>query len=447
MFIRDQQGGPVPWLAKSYDLDKASLSLTIYLKENIFFSDGTQFDADAAKWNMIALIASGQGELPDVASVDVVSKFTVRVNMSKWDILMPQYFVLKAGNMVSPTNVQKNGGDYAIKHPVATGPFVLADFQTDVLLKYTRNPNYWLPGKPYLEAVQWDMIADTMTRVAAFKNGEGQIVIGISPSQADELRQTGLYDITTSPSQIFSLYPDSVNAESPWYDVRVRQAASYAIDRQAICDAFGYGFYTPTDQIGFPGYAAYDPTIPGYPYDQARARELLEAAGLGDGFDTTAWYQSTGDDSIWTAIQGMWAEVGIRLTLQPVDFGKVLSTSTGGWFNGLQTFLPPFTPIGYPALKNFTFTFSKASIFSKSVIRPDDVEALEQQALGAATVAEMDAINQQINRLLTMDYCVCIPIYVLPNIAAKVKWVHDDNIYTYWQEQWNPQDTWLESGH
>jgi len=46
-----------------------------------------------------------------------------------------------------------------------------------------------------------------------------------------------------------------------------------------------------------------------------------------------------------------------------------------------------------------------------------------------------------------MDYCVCINIYVLPSIAAKVKWVHDDQMYTYWQEQWAPQDAWLESGH
>jgi peptide/nickel transport system substrate-binding protein len=447
LLIRDNSGGPVPWLCESWDLDRDNLTLTLHLRKGVKFHDGTDFNAEAAKWNIDTLIASGQPELPHVASIEVLDDYTIRVNMSAWDILMVNYFILKAGNMVSPTAVQSNGADWAIGNPVGTGPFKFDSYQKDVKLKFTRNDDYWIEGKPYLDSVEWDYISDLMTRVAAFEAGEGQVITGLSAYQANELAQTGKYDVVTSPSQIFVLYPDSVHEDSPWSKLEVRQAACYAINNQAICDAFGYGYYQPTSQLAYPGYSAYDPTIQGYPFNPDKAKQLLAAAGYPNGFETTINYVSGALDDIYTAVQGYWEAVGIHATLNVIDSAKQIDIAAHGWQNGTEGFLPPFEPVGYPAAKNFTFTFSQGSIFAVSVIRPDDVEELINQALSAPTVEDMDKITQQINKLLVDKYCVSIPIFVLPNIAAKVTWLHDDRIDDTWQEQWNPQDAWLESGH
>jgi len=445
LFNRDDAGNAVPWLASSYDLDKTALTLTIHLNEGICFSDGTPFDAEAAKWNIDTNMASGQQGIRNFKSIDVINPYTIRVNMSQWDILMPMYFVLKGGNTVSPTNIQKNGMDYAVEHPVATGAFVLADYQKEVLIKYTKNPNYHIPGKPYLDAIQWDLIADPVTREMAFEAGDGQVILGLTPSQADKLAKTGKYNVTKAITQVFSLYPDSVNPESPWSNVLVRQAASYAIDRKAICDAKGYGFYEPTDQLGFPGNAMYDPTIPGYPFNVAEAQRLMDEAGYPDGFDTTLWCGSNDDPDIWAAIQQYLAAIGIRAVIERVESAKLMDLSTRGWFNGMNAFMSPFMSLGFPPLQTLFFYFTTGSLFGVSCIRPPEIDALEAQALSAETVAGMDQITQQINNLLTMKYCVCIPLYTQPSIAVKVKWLHDDRIQDTWQEQWFPQDAWFEA--
>jgi peptide/nickel transport system substrate-binding protein len=441
---RADDGSPVPFLLEGWDLDRDAMTLTMYLKEGIWFHDGTPLNAEAVIWCAQALIDSGQNELPNVGSLEALDEYTVRVTMSSWDVLMVNYFVLKAGNMYSPTAIQTHDPDWGLDHACATGPFEFESFEKDVRLKYVRNDDYWQEGKPYLDSIEWIFVQDVMTRVASFKAGEAQVVTGLTAVQANELEKTGDYVVVKAPTQIFSLYMDSVNEDSPWYKVEVRQAAAHAINNQEICDAFGYGFYEPANQIGYVGYPAYNPDIIGYPYDPDLARQMLADAGYPDGFDTTIWYTSGGDDSIFQAVQGYWEEVGIHVTLEVVDFAKLLEISTQGWHNGIQTFLPPFVPIGYPPAKNITFTFSPDSIFSVSVIRPDEVEELKIQALGADTEEECNEICKEINRLLVDKYCVLIPIFVSPSIAAKVPWLHDDEIDTKWQEQWFPADAWLE---
>jgi peptide/nickel transport system substrate-binding protein len=441
---RDENGGPVPFLLEGWDVDRDNLTLTMYLKEGIKFHDGTPFNAEAVIWCAQALIDSGQNELPNVASMEALDEYTVKLTMSTWDVLMVNYFVLKAGNMYSPTAVQENGAEWAMSNPVATGPFKFVSYEKDVSLKYTRNDDYWQEGLPYLDAIEWIFVADVMTRVASFKAGEAQAITGLTAVQANELEKTGDYIVTKAATTIFSLYMDSVNEDSPWYKLEVRQAAAHAINNQEICDAFGYGYYEPTNQIGYPGYEAYNPDIIGYPYNPDLARQMLEDAGYPDGFDTTIWFVSSGDDSIFQAIQGYWEEVGIHATLEIVQQNKLLEISTQGWNNGIQTFLSPFVPVGYPAAKNITFTFSPTSVFSVSVIRPGEVEELRLQALSADTYDECNEICKEINRLLVDKYCVCIPIYVSPSIAARVPWLHDDQLDVLWQEQWNPAGAWLE---
>jgi ABC-type transport system substrate-binding protein len=440
----DEHGNPIPWMLEGWEIDKDNLTFTMYLKQGIRFHDGTPLNAEAVIWNAQTLMDNQPVELLNVASFEALDEYTVRINMSQWDVLMEANFMLKPGNMISPTAVQENGAEWALTNPVCTGPFKFVSLEKDVSLKYTRNDDYWQEGKPYLDAIEWIFVSDVMTRVASFKAGEAHVVTGLTAVQANDLAQTGDYIITTAPTQIFSLYPDSVNEDSPWYKVEVRKAAAYAINREELCEAFGYGFYEPTDQIGYPGYPAYNTDIEGYPYNPDLARQMLEDAGYPDGFDTTIWYVSGGDDSIYLAVQGYWEEVGINATLEVVQQNKLVEISSTGWENGLVPFLPPFVAVGYPVAKNLTFHLSQTSPFTVSVWHPDEIEELLDESNAADTYADSNEICKEINRLIIDEYCTLFPLFVSPSIVAKVKYLHDDQIMEIWQDKWNPAGAWLE---
>jgi len=440
---KDESGNPIPNMATGWKLDKDALTLTLTLQKGVKFHDGTDLNATTAKFCMDNLLKSGQQELPNVKSIDVIDDYTLKVNMSKWDILMVNYFALKAGQFYSPTALQKNGPDWAVLNPVMTGPFKFNGYQQDVSLKYIKNPDYWRKGKPYLDAIEWSYIVDPMTRKASFLAGEGQIVTGLSAQIADELNKTGKYKISSAPFGITMLYMDGANADSTWSNLEVRQAAAYALDTNTIANTFGYGFYQPTNQIGYPGYAMYNPNIKGYPYDAAKAKALLAKAGYPNGFKTTL-YSTSADAVLYQAVQAYWKAVGIDASLEIVESNKNSELDVKGWKNGVFTGHGAYVALGYPPAKMLTVQFTKNAMFDVSTYRPAEVDPLLDKALTEPTAELMNKDIQEINRILIDQYCVAIPLYVTPSLAAKISTIHDDRIYEPWGDQWYPENAWLE---
>jgi peptide/nickel transport system substrate-binding protein len=381
----------------------------------------------------------------NVSTIDVIDDHTLRINMSSWDGLMVNYFSLKAAQMYSPTAVQTYGEDWAVTHPVGTGPFKFADYEQDVFLKFERFDDYWQEGKPYLDSIEWVYIADPTTAKASFLAGEAHLIAGLTAVDANDLKETGDYEVRfNSPSTCFCLQTDSKNADSPWSDLKVRQAMSHAIDNEAICDALGYGFYQATNQIGYPGYTMYNPDIVGYPYDPEKAKALLAEAGYPDGFETTIYHSTGAFDNIFLAVQQYLNDVGIRAEIELVEMGRAFEISTGGWHNGIQTTIPPYFAVGYPPAKMCTFYFATNSVFSVSRMLPDEIEELTLKALNRATAEERWKDTQEINRLIIDKYCLVHPMFIDPNICALVPELHDDRIFDPWKEVWRPADAWLE---
>lgn len=439
----DEHGDPIPALATSWKIvdDK---TLVLNLAKGIKFHDGTDFNAAAAKWCMETLTKEQPAELNTMSSVEVIDEYTLQVNFKIHDNLMVNYFLLKPGNMISPTAVQKNGADWAMTNPVGTGPFKFTGYQRDVYLRaLEKNTGYYQKGKPYFDGMEVVYVADAMTRKTAFVSGAGQVITGLTPRDANELSKNSNYKVIVSPSSVFSLMMDSVNKGSPFYDLKVRQAVAHAIDKKAICDTFGYGYLNPTNQIGYPGNPMYNTNIKGYAYDPAKAKALLAEAGYPNGFKMTINYTTGAYDDIYLAIQSYLGKVGIEAQMNKTETANIQNLSSNGWTNGTLT-NSPYMAVGYPPTKTINFYYSSRSPFGKSVIRPDEVEALYQAAVSAPTKEEMIQKTQEINRLLIDKYCVEVPIFISPNIGAKVITLHDDRIFDPWQEMWRPADAWME---
>jgi ABC-type transport system substrate-binding protein len=204
-------------------------SMTFNLRKGVKFIDGTDVNAQAVKWNMQMITKGGlyKSTTDYWASFDVIDDYTLRCNFPMWRNTMlrawENYYV------VSPTAFEKNGEDYMKYHIIGSGPFRQTDFQQDVKTTYTRNDNFRLPGQPYLDGVQMLYVADTLTQEALIRSG-GAEALTASPKAAARFANDPTFNIVKKDQGPYTLVPDSLNADSPYSNLKVRQALQYAVD-------------------------------------------------------------------------------------------------------------------------------------------------------------------------------------------------------------------------
>ena len=300
----DVNGVIGPNLATAYEVDKDLKTITLTLRQGVKFHDGSDFNAAVVKWNLDQFINAKLGDIKGLNSVDVIDNYTVRLNTAQVTNLL--ITALANAHMVSEDAYNKNGGDkggkeYLRWHPVGTGPFKFVSYETGVRLKAAKFDNYWQKGKPYLDAVEVNYIADPMTRSSAFEAGELDACTADASKVDYDLQQKG-YNVTKSAVGFVCLTGDSKNTGSPFSNVKVRQAVDYAIDKEAIVKSLGYGFYSAADQFANPGTSAYIKDLQSRKYDPAIAKQTLTAAGYASGFSCKLYGGTTTTKEVVTAI-------------------------------------------------------------------------------------------------------------------------------------------------
>jgi peptide/nickel transport system substrate-binding protein len=318
LFHGDKDSNMVPWLAESYELAEDGLSMTIKLKQGIKFTDGSDFNAEVAVWNMQHMIDNHK--VGSWKAVEVVDPYTIKLSFMAWDNTIYNSLEDSPNSwMISKASYDKNGEDYARTHPVGTGAFLFDSFQADASYDVVRNPNYWQKGLPYLDKIHFVMITDDSTKKAALQAGEVD-VMELEPTKLVADMSKELKDYTWVGS-IFSsniLVFGTKNPDSPCANKKVREALDYAIDREALAAALSYGLWGPTYQIPAPDNGAiYDPKyVYPRPYDPEKAKQLLAEAGFATGLKVTIYSAPIPTDpGIIAAIQGMWKEVGVDCEL------------------------------------------------------------------------------------------------------------------------------------
>jgi peptide/nickel transport system substrate-binding protein len=432
-----------PGLAASWDINNSadSPSVTFHLQKGVKFSDGTDFNAAAMKWNLDNLKKEPRygSSTAKWKSIDVIDDYTIRVNFSSWDNSLVRFFGDSPLYMASPTAFEKNGIDWVRYNMVGTGPFLQKDFQREVTLSGTRNPNYWQAGKPYLDGVTYLFVSDALTATALFKSGGGDVLQTNNPPVLRDLATTGNIIISVALGP-FSLFPDSANDDSPWSNPLVRQAAEYAIDKEAMAAAFGYGFKSAY-QFSTKDSLAYDPSIQGRHYDPAKAKALLAQAGYPDGFKTTIIGSPLflNQDAV-VSLQSYFAKVGIKADMQFPGFAQftdinsnpthnaVIWSSINEWNNQnttFQYFLAPANPVQFISTK------------------PPDGYAELLDASKAAPEQDPTMLKQIENMIYNEDSV--IPMYYNANNFVFKPYVMDTSEGLRGQSNWwEPADTWLD---
>jgi peptide/nickel transport system substrate-binding protein len=436
-------GSMVGNLAASFDVDTgtADPSLTLHLQKGVKFHDGTDFNAAAVKWNL-DLIKSTPYYLSSTAnwkSIEVVDDYTVKVHFTAWQNTLVRNFGDTMTYQVSPTAFTKYGIDYMRLNMVGTGPFVQSNYQRDVTLQGVRNNNYWEPGKPYLDSIKYLFVADELTATALYKSGGGD-VLGISNLLTMTQLQAAGDNVVVQYLGPTSLFPDAANPDSPFANIKVRQALAYAIDNEAIAKTFGFGFWKAAYQFSTPASKAYDPTITGIHYDVAKAKQLLADAGYPNGFKTTIWASPIFlNKDVVLAIQANLKAVGIVADTQFPLFAQ---------WSDMSTKAAPKNSIIYTSInewgnQNATFNYflgAPATVYPSALKPTGWKETLDASK---ATSAPDPVLLKKMENMIN-DNAMVIPIYYGTNNIAFKPYVMDSGQGTRGQSNWyEPQQTWL----
>jgi peptide/nickel transport system substrate-binding protein len=444
--VKELLGGSIaPNLASSYDVnnDPANPSITFHLQKGVKFSDGTDFNAQAVKWNLeqeMSPASTNVGSTTQWKSIDVIDDYTVRISLKTWQN------TLTAGvgqlTYISPTAYQKNGESWMQWNMVGTGPFVQSNFQRDVSLTTVKNPNYWEQGKPYVDGVQILYVADMMTSEALMKAAGAEVLDCQGDGRiATEMQAAGFNILAQPAGAISCLAPDSLDADSPWSNLKVRQAAEYAIDKEALAKTFGYGYGQGAYQIINSSSLAYDSNLAPRKYDVAKAKQLLSEAGYPDGFKTTIIVAPFGlNRDMIVAIQSYLAKVGIQCTLQFPEAAQAMAYLTSTSPHNALIFNPIMQFANPNRIFSFYLTEPKAAWY-QSVKHPDGWADVLNASLTAPKVDS--ALAQKCADALYND-ATFLPLVSSAAPFALSPAVQDSGIgtmgsLTYWQ----PANVWF----
>jgi peptide/nickel transport system substrate-binding protein len=428
-----------PCLATDWKVAPDYLSVVFTLRKGVKFHDGADFNAQAVKINLDLYNKGKLDNLRFVSSVDVVDDYTVKVNFGKTQsgFLLP--FATRPGEMESPKALAEHPKEWFLQNTVGTGPFQIDQYVRDIKIDYKKFPGYWQPGKPYLDGIQWMFIADKTTSLMSYKSGEAQVLVYPSEKDRPDLEKAGVR-IEKIAGPIFTCLMDGGNAASPFSKLQVRQAVAYAIDRQGMAQGLGYGYWVPLQQFSYEGKWGYDKDIAGYPYNVAKAKQLLTEAGYPNGFKTSIFGSSTtGYNEL---LQANLKDIGIMADISLGTMANVAEWRQKGWTNGLS-----ITPAAGPGLYKDSRVglaiFSSTSGSYPNIFHSQDMDDLITNSDKELNSDKKQEMYKQLNKLMVDTYCVAIPLFLNPGTLAISPDVGAWNFQNAQGAKFTAEEAWL----
>jgi peptide/nickel transport system substrate-binding protein len=435
----DAKGNMVPELAESWEEDRDKLTITFHLRKGVRFSDGTPFNAEAVKWNWRMRL--DKTRLPYgkyVKKFEVLDDHTIRVHVTAFNNQLA--FNYGWQQQYSPTAFYTHGLDWVRKHGIGTGPFKLAEFKRDTIIKYEKNDDYWRKGYPYLDGIEVRFIPDSMTAAAMLEAGEADVWIDVRYVQNILDFEKKGYKINWGPGFFWALLPNSRDASSKFSNPKVREALEHAIDRPAVARMLGHGKYEPLSQMApsdWPGH------VPGYdprPYNPEKAKALLAEAGYPNGFKTTILaYAATGQEP-GAAVQAFLAAVGIDAKLDLADPGRFYGSVFGRGWSDLALAVSGINPDATDIFVHYgpdPMTFRTGNI-KKSA----EYLALAEDALHTYDMAGM---VEKIKKVVVQggEDAMVVPLFVSAQANVMQSYVHSKYMLIH-SVYWQPYDSWME---
>lgn len=313
-------GTPKPSLAESAEPSSDWMTWKIKLKTGITFHDGSPMTADdvvySFQWALGKKNAFG-GPAGVLSNIDVDN---IKAE-SPTSVIVPftQPFVYFLQGLCSAPSIVKAGTkDYS--HPIGTGPFSFVSFapnQQTVMKKY---PDYWVPGRPYLDGVTQILFDDATASMNAMLGGQVDLIGALDQTVAKTHESDPGITIIQSPSSLASYFYMRVDKD-PFKDNKVRSAFKLAVDRDQLVKNVFLGYGSIGNDLPGKGYADYNSSLAQHTYDPEQAKSLLKQAGYPDGISVTGLtYPDRAPE--FAAYQQQAKAAGINITLKTVPLAQ-----------------------------------------------------------------------------------------------------------------------------
>lgn len=332
-------------LAKEWEVSEDGLTYTFKLQEGVKFHDGTDFNAEAVVKNFERWSAGAKdafyyynsmfrAEDQDlITSVEATDEKTVVITLARPQAPFLKNIAMAAFGIASPTAFEENPDAFG-DNPVGTGPFKFVEWKRNHSITVEKNAEYWQEGLPKLDKIIFRSIPDNSARLNALTTGEIDLADGINPSDAQQIKDNADLQLIERPSMNIG-YLGLTATRAPFDNKLVRQAVNYAIDKQALVDAFYEGYANVAVNPMPPSVSGYNDEVTGYEYNPEKAKELLAEAGY-DGKEIELWampvprpYMPDGQ-KIAEAIQKNLADVGIPAKIVTFEWATYLDKASKG---------------------------------------------------------------------------------------------------------------------
>ena len=339
LFGFDDNMGIIPMLATEYTANDDATEFTIKLREGITFTDGTPWNAEAAKanfdrWGDKELGLKRTTLLCNILDkTEVVDDYTVKVTLVEPFGAFIATLAHPACVVMSPAVIAK-GNEECAKAPIGTGQYTFVDWVAGEHATIALNKDWWgynadICGGTALvdpdagfKTVTFKPVSESATRVAMIQSGDAQLMWPV-PTESIESLKTDANVSVGQEEGIVVRYLMMNNQKAPFNDKRVRQAINYAINKDAYCAVVKNGVATPATSVIGPAVQYYKGNDV-YAYDIEKAKSLLTEAGYPDGFKTSVMCASTTANlKQCEFLQQQLAQVGIDLEINSLESAVV----------------------------------------------------------------------------------------------------------------------------
>jgi peptide/nickel transport system substrate-binding protein len=335
----------VPSLATSYDVISPT-RIDWNLRQGVQWHNGSEFTAADCVYSFQQQLNpplpgtnAVLGQVPAIKDTQAIGKYKLRMDLTAPDARVYGYLAWGRYSSMVPNNMYQTLNPAATG--IGTGPFKISSpFVDNVGVSYVKNTDYWKPGLPYLDGINYKIITDEQARIAALEAGSLDGA-NISPTNALALNgHTGLnvfHNLTAAFREL--QFTVKAGQNKPWADVRVRQAVNLAINRQNIINKVyaGYGQNSGHVAAGYGQWCLSADELSST-YEKMNlpmAKQLMQQAGFSSGFSVNLTTFATPADfpAIAALIQNDLDQIGITVNIVPQDPVTFAANNSAGSFD------------------------------------------------------------------------------------------------------------------
>src|SRR5215475_1097423 len=311
-----------PGLAESWRASEDAVSYEFTLRSGVTFHNGEAVTAEDVKFSFERYRGASSALMKErVSAIETPDARHVLFRLKEpWPDFLTFYGSATGAAWVVPKKyLEKVGDDGFKKMPVGAGPYKFVSFKPGVELVLEAFEGYWRKT-PSIKRIVMRSMPDEATRLVALKRGEVDGSYWVSGELAAEVQRTpglALKSCNTAPFWVY--FPEQWDPKSPWHDLRMRRAATLAIDRKSINDAITFGYSKLNNNAFVPPHLEFYWQPPDPVYDLAAAKRLLAEAGHAGGVDAGPFYCDAAFANIAEAVVNNLREAGIRTSLRPIE--------------------------------------------------------------------------------------------------------------------------------